>query len=414
MTIVGAMLAHRGRLVVDAPVIARLVAARVGNTHGAVRLAELVEPIFERAVDAEGYRRLPAQAAPVVMNVKGASASGKSTIRPRQRELAGRLGIPWEDFALISPDYWRKSLLDYASLGPDRKYGAMLTGSELEAIDRKLDRHMAAKAAAGRMSHLLVDRFRFDSFAPERGRTPDSRLLSRFGHRVFMFFMITPPAETVERAWKRGSSTGRYKAVDDLLYHNVEAFTGMPALFLSWVSAADKAVHFEFLDNDVAQGEVPRTAAFGWNDSMTILDVDRMLDVDRYRKVNVEARGPREVLDPAEQGVPANVEFLRRCAEGIASLTFARTGGPDPAGEADGEDGADGSGERRTARPYAHLRGGRLAWWDDAWLDALPADASVRTVLAALGHGGGPCPPDRAPPPLDAAHERGFTLGRWS
>jgi hypothetical protein len=52
------------------------------------------------------------------MNVKGASASGKSMMRPLQRILAGKLNFPWEELALISPDIWRKFLLDYGSLGP--------------------------------------------------------------------------------------------------------------------------------------------------------------------------------------------------------------------------------------------------------------------------------------------------------
>ena len=51
------------------------------------------------------------------MNVKGASASGKSTIRPYQLALAKRLGMAWSDFAVITPDVWRKFLLDYDSLG---------------------------------------------------------------------------------------------------------------------------------------------------------------------------------------------------------------------------------------------------------------------------------------------------------
>ena len=148
------------------------------------------------------------QKKPVVMNVKGASASGKSTIRPQQQQLADRLGIPREDFALISPDYWRKYLLDYSSLGDDYKYAAMLTGQELELIDKKLDRYMALKAEKGEIPHLLIDRFRFDSFIVEDGRSHDNKLLSRFGDRIFMFFMVTSPEETVVRAWERGLTTG--------------------------------------------------------------------------------------------------------------------------------------------------------------------------------------------------------------
>ena len=164
---------------------------------------------------------------------------------------------------LISPDYWRKYLLDYDALGKHYKYAAMLTGQELEIIDKKLDRYMAQKASANKMSHLLIDRFRFDSFILDSERAEGSNLLSRFGDRIYMFFMVTPPAETVERAWQRGIKTGRYKAVDDLLYHNIEAFTGMPELFFSWVLSKDKQVHYEFLDNDVPEGSLPKTAAFG-------------------------------------------------------------------------------------------------------------------------------------------------------
>ena len=101
--LVESALAHRGRLPPDPELLERLAIDRVGNAHGAELIARLVAPMFERAVDAEGYRRLPVQPEPVVMNVKGASASGKSTTRPLQRKLAARLGIPWEDFALISP-----------------------------------------------------------------------------------------------------------------------------------------------------------------------------------------------------------------------------------------------------------------------------------------------------------------------
>src|ERR1019366_9930862 len=86
------------------------------------------------------------------------------------------------------------------------------------------------------------------------GRQVSSKLLTRFGDLVYMFFMITPPELTVERAWKRGLKVGRYKAVEDLLAHNVEAYTGMPELFFTWALIAGKCVHYEFLDNSVAEG----------------------------------------------------------------------------------------------------------------------------------------------------------------
>jgi hypothetical protein len=156
---------------------------------------------------------------------------------------------------------------------------------------------MAHKAGCGEMTHLLIDRFRFDSFAPHSDEA-GSNLLTRFGQIVYLFFLVTPPAALVERAWNRGLDVGRYKAVDDTLAHAVEAYSGMPDLFFTWVARRDKRVHFEFLDNTVARGAPPRAAAFGWNDTLNVLDVSCLLDIERFRKVDVDARSPRRYPDP--------------------------------------------------------------------------------------------------------------------
>ena len=190
----------------------------------------------------------------MVLNAKGASAAGKSSIRSDQRQIATRLGIDWQDFAIISPDYWRKQLIEYSSLGADYKYAAMLTGHELVIIDQKLSRLLADNAAQGRLPHLLVDRFRAGSFQPDTQHPTAGKLLANFGSRVYLFFLVTPPQETVVRAWTRGLETGRFKAVDDLLYHNIEAYSGMPGLFFYWALRGRKSVHYEFLDNSVPRG----------------------------------------------------------------------------------------------------------------------------------------------------------------
>ena len=322
--IVGGIVGRCGRLMADRDLVVRLATNLVCNSYGSQRIGALIAPILHAAAEAEGYRLLPRQDAPVVLNVKGASAAGKSTIRPLQRELAERLGVPWEDFALVSPDYWRKFLLDYDSMGEDFRYAAMLTGQELEIVDRKLDHYMAAKAARGEMTHLLIDRFRFDSFASDKKDGAEGRLLSRFGDTVFMFFVITPPTETVVRAWKRGAATGRYKAVDDLLDHNVEAYTGMPELFLTWVNKTQQKVHFEFLDNDVPFGERPRTAAFGWNGQIHVLDADCIRKMSRYRRLNVDAKTPEDVYLP---GSGPDEDILARFVEMIPEVVFLDPGG---------------------------------------------------------------------------------------
>ena len=389
--IVGSIAAHRGRVMNDPELIATIATNHASNDIGQELVSELVAPLFSEAVEKEGYHRLPVQPKPVVMNVKGSSASGKSTIRPQQRELADKLDIPWEEFALISPDYWRKYLLDYDSLGDDYKYAAMLTGQELEIIDKKLDRYMARKAADGHIPHLLIDRFRFDSFNIDDGQNPDSKLLSRFGDRVFMFFMITPPSETVERAWLRGLSTGRFKAVDDLLFHNIEAFTGMPALFLSWVKSKDKQVHFEFLNNDVPKGTLPETAAFGWNDSMTILDYSLMRDVDRYRKVEVDARSADQVLitDDKEN---SNTEFLANCIKAISHVKFADAG---------------------TAKVYAEFENNKLSWVDKELLARQTCAELFNGLINRFGYSMADCAHGTGRS-IDFELEKKYTLGQWS
>jgi hypothetical protein len=297
------------------------------------------------------------------MNVKGASASGKSTMRPLQRVLAKRLGLPWEEFALISPDIWRKFLLDYGSLGAAYKYAGTLTGHELEIIDQKLDRYMAKKADRGEMSHLLIDRFRFDSFVPVTEGKESTKLLTRFGSLVYMFFMITPPEMTVERAWKRGLKVGRYKAVEDLLAHNIEAYSGMPELFFTWALDPRRQVHYEFLDNSVAEGRPPRTVAFGWNGEMTILDVKSMLDIERFRKINIHAGGPEELYLDAQPAPERNVDFLKRCARLIPIINFADHG---------------------TGRIYARLEHGKWTWRDEPGFARMLADPDARAGLGAV------------------------------
>ena len=334
------------------------------NSCGSKIIGEILDPLVKEASDKEEFRLLPVQEKPIIMNTKGASASGKSTLRPLQKKLAKELGVEWTDFALISPDVWRKYLLDYDSLGEIYKYAGTLTGDEVAIIDQKLDAYMAAKAHDGRMSHLLIDRFRFDSFVSVVDESAGSTLLTRFGHEIYMFFMITPPEETIKRAWKRGKEVGRYKTVDDLLYHNVEAFTGMPKLFFTWMLKTDRSVHCEFLDNDVPIGERPRTVAFSINGELTILDIKKMLDVERYRKVNVEGTALSEIYPDAEcMAADRNTQFLQDCAKLIPSITFA---------------------DQTTGRVYGRMENGTINWTDGDTLAIVIQDEDTKAGLEIL------------------------------
>jgi hypothetical protein len=389
-TVATAIISKRGRLYGDQKLLTEIAVTLVCNDYGSAVIGEAIQPFFQEAVAREGYRLLSPQAHPVVMNVKGASASGKSTMRPLQRALAEKLHLPWNEFALISPDIWRKYLLDYDSLGTAYKYAGTMTGHEVEIIDKKLDLRMAAKAAKGEMSHLLIDRFRFDSFVPVGKES--RRLLTRFGDLIYMFFMITPPEMTVERAWKRGLKFGRYKAVDDLLAHNVEAYTGMPELFFTWALNTGRRVHFEFLDNSVAEGQRPRTVAYGWNQEMTIIDVNAMLDIDRFRKININAQAPEEVYAGYNLAPEHNVEFLKRCARMIPAINFA---------------------DYDTGRIYARLEHGKWTWRDEEGYARARKDPDTKAGFEAVTSTAYDPASGKPFAPADFASDKAHTLGAW-
>ena len=389
--VVSALYARHGQLWGSRDFIESLTVDIALNQAAGDAIGRLIDPLIAAAAREQGYQLLPSQERPVVMNTKGPSASGKSTIRPLQRTLAGYTGVAWSEFALISPDIWRKQLIDYSSLGPHYKYAGAFTGDELAIIDRKLDHYMALKGERGIVPHLLIDRFRFDSFAPDSDEA-GSNLLTRFGHVVYLFFLITPPASIVERAWKRGLEVGRYKAVDDLLAHAVEAYSGMPQLFFTWIQRADKRVHFEFLDNSVPFGERPRTVAFGWNDTLNVLDVKSLLDIDRYRRVNIDATSPEALYrNPLQLAPEHNAAFLRECVKRFSEVNFA---------------------DAATGRIYVRISGGVPVWADaDALRDA---DAESRSALAAVA----PIlfdrpPPSPGQPTFVGASEKIHTLGTW-
>ncbi len=358
-----ALLVRHGEAWGGRELVASLATNIACNDAGSEEIGRLIDPWLQQAARDEGYARLPRQERPVVMNTKGASASGKSTLRPLQKALAGDIGVQWSEFALISPDIWRKQLLDYASLGNAYKYGGAFTGDEVQIIDAKLDRYMANKAQRGEMSHLLIDRFRFDSFAPDSNEA-GSNLLTRFGHTVYLFFMITPPESLVERAWNRGLDVGRYKAVDDTLAHSLEAYAGMPQLFFTWIRRTDKELFYEFLDNSVPAGERPRTVAFGSHEVMNILDVGCLLDVERFRRVNVDATAPELLYrEPALLAPENNTAFLEQCAQQIREINFA---------------------QQTTGRIYLRIVSGKPVWFDCEALDDAAENSDTRAGLLSI------------------------------
>jgi hypothetical protein len=361
--VMSALFATQGHAWGSREIIVSVATDMACNDYGSDAIGHAIESLLPDAARSEGYSLLPRQERPVVINTKGPSASGKSTLRPLQKKLAGDIGVRWSDFALISPDIWRKQLLDYGALGAAYKYAGAFTAEELQIVDQKLDRYMARKHRRGDMTHLLIDRFRFDSFAPNSDEA-GSNLLTRFGQTVHLFFVITPPESLVERAWIRGLEFGRYKAVDDTLAHAVEAYVGIPDVFFTWVRRSDKRIQFEFLDNTVRLGERPRTVAFGDNETCNILSVKGTLDIERYGRVNVNAVSPELLYpDPRLLAPEHNTGFLRRCVEGFRQVNFA---------------------EPATGRIYLRIESGRPVAVDRAAFESAVLDLDIRSGVAAV------------------------------
>lgn len=322
--ILGSIASASGFVGSDIDYLARLVTNHICNNYGSQVIGRHIAPLIQQAIHQLGLTPTVTAKTPVLISLKGASAAGKSSLRPRLKTIMGDLGIPPGGYATISPDIWRRFLLDYDSLDEAYKYAGRLTSKEVTIIDRKLDYYIRTKAKRDKsIPHLLVDRFRFDSFSTERVSRILHNTYARYVDTMLMFFVITPPEETVTRGWERGLKVGRYKAVEDFLGHSIETYTGIPKLFFKWMTYRKPVFRYEFLDNSVPKGTYPKTIASGTQNEMTIINPLAFIDIERYQKINVKAKSPEEVYpNDAVLSAKNNLSFLRDCLSKIPTVVF--------------------------------------------------------------------------------------------
>jgi len=98
--VANALIIKHGRIIGDKALLTALSSGLLCNQYGSEVIGEMIAPYILQAAEQEGYRLLPAQSEPVVINVKGASASGKSTMRPAQKKHVEKLGLNWQDARL--------------------------------------------------------------------------------------------------------------------------------------------------------------------------------------------------------------------------------------------------------------------------------------------------------------------------
>ena len=152
-------------------------------------------------------------------------------------------------------------------------------------------------------------------------------------------------------------------------------------------------MHYEFLDNSVAEGHPPQTVAFGWNGEMTILDVKGMLDIERFRKINIHAQRPEEIYARKEPGAGTQCRRFSSDARGsFRSINFA---------------------DQATASIYARLQHGKWTWRDAQGFAAARADPDAKAGLEAVAPIG-PCVRHRLAGAADrSGADKVHTLGVW-
>jgi hypothetical protein len=356
----------QGHIGVDRELLARLITRHVCNDFGSRHLGRQIVPHVERAMSAEGYARLPCASEPILISLKGASAAGKSSLRPFLKDTLRGLGIQPDQYGTVSPDIWRRLLLDYEALGEAYKYAGRLAGKEVKLIDAKLDRYIRDKAERERsIPHLLIDRFRFDSFSLDRVPQLLDATYAKHVATMYFYFIVTPPEATVERGWERGLTRGRYKAVEDFLGHCVEAYDGMPKLLFKWLDSRHPRLEYTFLDNSVPKHTPPTTIAHGTREVLHILAPLGLVNIDRYKKINTLATCPAEVYpDDDSLAIARNCTFLKQCLARVPEVRFV---------------------DEATGQPYLQASAGRFSVLDPAVLRAQREDPELAELFDTLG-----------------------------
>ena len=171
--------------------------ATIGSAYDATRraLGDVIDRELERIFAGPGARTSAPARRGWWQRVFG---GGQGVPRPATVSTPA-LVVAWEAAARAGAD-------------PVERAAAQALARTVSALLVKHGDVWGERSMIARVATDSIDRFRFDSFAPDSDEA-GSNLLTRFGQIVYMFFLITPPHLLVDRAWNRGRDVGRYKAV---------------------------------------------------------------------------------------------------------------------------------------------------------------------------------------------------------
>jgi hypothetical protein len=127
---------------------------------------------------------------------------------------------------------------------------------------------------------------------------------------------------------------------------------------------------------------------------MNILDLTCLLNIDRYRNINIDAQTPAAIYaSPSSRYVAKNPEILKQCIRRIPMVVFA---------------------EKDTGKIYAEIVNGKLAYWNREVCEAAVRDDDTRAAFESVAR-----PPQEDSSPSSLSHgnrlnpHENLTLGQW-
>jgi hypothetical protein len=124
---------------------------------------------------------------------------------------------------------------------------------------------------------------------------------------------------------------------------------------------------------------------------MTVLDVKSMLDVERFRNINILVTNPEEVYLGKNLRPESNLEFLRRSVRWIPIINFA---------------------DFNTGHIYGRLEHGKWIWRDEQRFSFALNDQDTKAGLEAIASDSH-LEAGKKPNLPDLRLEEAYTMGAW-
>jgi hypothetical protein len=117
-----------------------------------------------------------------------------------------------------------------------------------------------------------------------------------------------------------------------------------------------------------------------------------MIDIERFRKINIQAQKASDVYANTSLSPQNNVDFLKRCARWIPVINFA---------------------EYETGHVYARLKLGKWVWRDEGRFEEALDDPDAKAGLLAIASNVYSPATNVEQTKTDVSTEKMHTLGAW-